>query len=152
MLSFLGGGSVVVYSLFIVAPIVVCGCPCFVIMQYFVSFLVLQSSHFGALLMSCGCYRSLPFARGAVSCPAVCDCGIYWSYSLPFGPITRYPGDLLSSGNANFNKRLVRYILSELCVTETLFLDYDTVSSKFYNNQSNFNLYVSISQFFGLPE
>ena len=100
--------------------------------------------------MSWGCYRSLPFARGAVSCPAVCDCGIYWSYSLTFGPDIQVTYSVVEM--LIFNKRLVRYILSELCVTETLFLDYDTVSSKIYNNQGNFNLYVSISQFFGLPE
>ena len=48
--------------------------PCFV-MQYFVFFLVMQSSrcgreswllYFYVLWMSCGCYRSLPLPYGAV--------------------------------------------------------------------------------------
>ena len=64
--------------------------------------------------MSWGCYRSLPFARGAVSCPAVCDCGIYWSYSLTFGPISRYPGDLLSSGNAYFQQTISQIYLERI--------------------------------------
>ena len=64
--SFYGSGSVVVYSLFTVAPIVWWGCvfgACFV-MQYFVS--ISQSSRWGCFtlivfLMSCGCYCSLLF-------------------------------------------------------------------------------------------
>ena len=59
-------------------------------MQYYKTFLVLQSSHlernsrllyFSYLLDSCGCYRSLPLSHGAVVWSAVYDCGISLSYS-----------------------------------------------------------------------
>ena len=95
--------AAVVYSLFIIAPIV-CGCfvpcPCCVV-PYFEPRQVLQSSHWGrgswllylscllGVFVSCDCYRFLPLSHRAVGLSAVCDCGIsclrcgiFWSYSL----------------------------------------------------------------------
>ena len=64
--------------------------PCFV-MQYFVSFLVLQSSWWGrgsfalvVFLASCNCYCSVAFLHGAMDWSAVCDCGISLICSLTF--------------------------------------------------------------------
>ena len=34
--------------------------------------------------MECGCYRSLTLPRGVMGWYVVCDCGIFWSYSLTF--------------------------------------------------------------------
>ena len=66
----------------------------------FVSFLVLQSSVMGkrerarereswllllfVFLVSYNCYCSVTLPRGAVGWSAVCDCDIYWPYSLDF--------------------------------------------------------------------
>ena len=84
----------VVYSLFNFASIV-CGVIVLglcLVMQYFVSFLVLQSSHWGreswqhyfyCLLDSMWLlwfFATLPC--GAVGWSAVCDCALSWSYSL----------------------------------------------------------------------
>ena len=65
--------------------------PCFV-MQYFVSFLALQSSCWGreraasftliVFLITRDCYCSIAFPHGAVGWSAVHDCGISWSDSL----------------------------------------------------------------------
>ena len=61
-----------------------CVCPCFVV-QYFASFLVLQSSWWGrerwslyfiCLPGDCDCYCSVALPRGAVGLSAVCNCGI----------------------------------------------------------------------------
>ena len=37
-----------------------------------------------ALRLLCRCYRPLTFPRGAKGWSVVCDCGIFWSYSLTF--------------------------------------------------------------------
>ena len=100
----LGGGSLVVDSLVFV-PYIVCGGyvfgPCFV-MDYVVSFLVLQSSwrereRAGCFplivcLMPCDCWwvgrwcavcvLGINWSYSLTLWGAVCDCGIYWSYSL----------------------------------------------------------------------
>ena len=65
--------------------------PCFVV-QYLVSFIVLQSSLWGreragcftsnCLLMSCGYYCSMSLRYGAVGWSTLCDCGISRSYSF----------------------------------------------------------------------
>ena len=56
-------------------------------LQYFVPFLVLQSSRLGresrllyffVFLMLCRCYCSLTFPHGAMGWSIVCYCGIYW--------------------------------------------------------------------------
>ena len=61
------------------------------VMQYFVSFLVLQSSHWGReswllyfnCLLAVTCQLvSLSLPRGAMGWSAVCVCGGYSSYSL----------------------------------------------------------------------
>ena len=71
--------------------------PGFVI-QYFVSFLVFQSSRWGesvgcftfiVFLVSCGCCCSLSLPHGAVVWSAACDCGISWS-CLPIGYMLLY--------------------------------------------------------------
>ena len=67
-------------------------------MQYYVSFLVLQSSCWGrdswlldffVFLMSCVCYCSLSVPHSAVDWSAVCDCVISWPYSLNFCKLIR---------------------------------------------------------------
>ena len=67
-------------------------CPCFAL-QYFVSFLVLQSyageeRELVALLLLCSeCHVAvmvLGYTRGAIGWSAVCDWGTSWSYSLIF--------------------------------------------------------------------
>ena len=60
--------------------------PCF-IMQYLVSFLVLQSERDGCFtlivfLMYCDCYCSVGLLHCVVGWSAVCDCVISLSYSL----------------------------------------------------------------------
>ena len=85
---FQGGGSVVVYSLFIVAPIVFVG---FVLGSLFCyDCLVLQSFHWGreSWLLYYYCldamwlllFFALPHID--VGWSAVCGCGISWSYLL----------------------------------------------------------------------
>ena len=38
--------------------------------------------------MSCYCECSVTLPHGAVGWSAVCDCGVYWSYSLTFSGYT----------------------------------------------------------------
>ena len=69
-----------VYSSFIVA-LVVCGFLCLVL-QYFVSFLVLKSSRWrreSCLLYFC-CALNVMCPRGAIGLSVVCDYGISWSF------------------------------------------------------------------------
>ena len=81
--------------LFAVAPMACVGLLlgfCFVL-QYFVSFLVLQSSPrerellfllFCCVRMLCHCFRSFTLPRFAVVRSVLCNCGISWPNALTF--------------------------------------------------------------------
>ena len=78
---------------------------CFVV-RYFMSILVLQSSWWGreSWLLCLICLRDgwVALLRGAMGLAAVCDCGIFWSYSFTiFGAwlLTFVYGSVLRGNN-----------------------------------------------------
>ena len=85
----------VVDSLFIVAPIVMCGvcvwdlfyCAVLSVLSSFAIIWLCKRELVAllyCLLMSCNCYCSMSFPHSAVGLSAVSDCGISWSYLLYF--------------------------------------------------------------------
>ena len=88
-----GGGSVVVDSLFINAHIVcrdffVCPCFCYAVLSALYRFAIILMRKRGGcftlivFLMSCGCKCYVTLPHGVVGGSAVCDCGIFWSYTF----------------------------------------------------------------------
>ena len=80
--------------------------PCFVA-QYYVSYLFLKSAHCGreswlnciyGFLMAFDCYCSLPLPHDVMCWYVVCNCVIYWPYSLTIWRVTwlRIPKERVS--------------------------------------------------------